>query len=118
MEKSLPKREITFKVQKNEYTIKFPNVGQLIDIEIKKATYSSGQYNTLSSGNGMAYYASLLIDTIATFEVLVPELVKNMTIKTIAELDLDQSSELLAVYKDVYVPWFSEWLTIISTPAE
>lgn len=115
-EKKLPERKKTFKIADNSYTVDFPTTGGLIEIESLKAQLSRNNYAGISEqGTIAANYSRLLIDMIATLSVLVPQLKKDMSIKSISELNPLDSKKLLQVYIKDILPWITDWFTILNT---
>lgn len=104
-------RTITITVKGNEYTTKFPTVGQLIDIETEKSILARGQYGSMVQG-GMttAYNALSCIDVVAYFKVLFPKIFEDLKVKEMEDIDAIDFSELVKVYKDQFHPWIEEWL--------
>lgn len=88
------------------FTVKYPNVGQLIDIEVKKQTMTRGHYNTMARNASTQDHLLALnyIDAYATFSVLNPEIVKAADIEY---FDLNQTHgiEFIDQYLSVYVPF-------------
>lgn len=114
----LPKT-IKIKLQENEYAVNFPNVGQVIDIEVKKSMYSARQYSYLALSNlKSSNYALDLIETIAIFTTLIPKLEADLKVKTLFELDLISIKELVDQYKKVFLPWYEGWKQIIQLDEE
>jgi len=110
MPKELQK-EINIEINGNAYAVKFPNIGQMIDIETKKAVYSGGEYNNLlQSSLVLPNLAASLIDAISTFTVLIPELKTNLTIDNIFELDMADGLKITKAYNEVFSPWYLQWL--------
>jgi len=108
------KRSITVKIQENTYEIKFPNMGQIIDIESNKTLFSHGQYADMVKGGIVSNNLALdLLDAAATFLVLIPDIKKNLRIDSIFELEVHSAMELVKVYKKVFVPWYSEWIVAL-----
>lgn len=108
---TFPQRTKEIVIKDNTYKVSFPTNRQFMDIHAKKAQLSKDTYDSLSlSIDGNGRYAALLIDAIATFEVIMPEqFFKDLNIKNIADLDLIQGAELVKVYRDQYEGWFTEW---------
>jgi len=100
-------RSVTVKIQNNSYTIDFPKMGQVIDIEANKIRYSGGQYAGLvSSGLISTNLALDLIETAATFLILIPELKKDLKIDLLFNLELPQAMEIVKAYKKQFMPWY------------
>lgn len=112
----MPSKSVTIVIRNNTYILNLPNTGQFIDIQALKAKISEGEYQGLDSGDGTAFYAKTLVDMIATYNVLIPELRNDINVKTISELSLVESRELLDTYVEVYLPWISNWMNIITKP--
>lgn len=109
-----PPKTLTVEIKDNSYDIKFPDTGKLIDIEEIKSRVSNGNYNSFFGGTLSAEMVRLLIDTIATFTILIPDLKKDLVVGSYFELELIDSIELLKVYRDKYLPWYNEWMTVIT----
>lgn len=104
MEKSL-KLKITGK----DYIVKFPNVGQILDIESLKSALTNGTYGDLvRMGTSASNQALDIADTIATFSILIPEIKESLSVKTYTEIDPFAAKPLVVAYKKQYFPWFNE----------
>lgn len=103
-----------FTIGKKEFTAKFPNVGQIIDIDSMKQALSSNRYGSMvASGLASAYYALDLIDAITFYQVVVPEVGKYFNIMNYTELDLAESQELIKAFKEQIQPWYVETMNEI-----
>lgn len=108
-----PQQEIRFEVGPNTYKLSFPNLGQYISIENRKAAMSLGNYDILDrTPSGLI--AKMNIDMVALFSVMVPDLGKDLNSKTLLDLPLDKSNELFSIYVETILPWFNEWMAIFS----
>lgn len=115
----LPERKKKFKILENTYEVDFPNTGGLMEIEIMKAQLSRGQYSALAENSTViSSYSRFLIDMIATFTVLFPDLKKDMNVKTISELNPLDSKKLLKVYLGEVLPWMNEWFNVLNSDDE
>lgn len=115
-EVKIPERTISIKIENKEYTINFPNTGELIDIETFKSSLSRGEYNKLSSpfATPETFRSKLLIDMVATFSILIPNLRKDLG-KDISELDTARSIKILKnSYLKVFYPWYQTWTKFLS----
>lgn len=115
---NLPNDSVQITVENNTYTIKLPNTGQLIDIEVLKNRISKGQYLNLISGTNDAIYSSAIVDAISSFSVLIPDLEKDINYKNILELPLIKMKSILDQYINVYKPWYNEWMNVITSPVD
>lgn len=105
--------------EQREYTIDFPNTGKMLDIELMKIQVSDGKYDTLKfSFNSMFIKQAIRIETIATFAILIPELKAEMNVKSFLELSFEQMSLLEDMYTEQFLPWYEEWLVMLTKPKE
>ena len=103
-----------FTIGKKEFTAKFPNVGQIIDIDSMKQALSSNRYSSMvASGLASAYHALDLIDAITFYSVVVPEVGKYFDIQNYAELDLAEAQDLVKAFKKQIQPWYVETMSEI-----
>lgn len=112
-EKTAPSRSLKVKIGSNEYEIKFPNNGQLIDIERRKIEVSGGNSKMMLMGDNTSQLAYLTNEMIATFSVLIPKLTKDLTVKSLYELDPQQSKHMLEEYQKYY-SWMREWIDYLN----
>lgn len=115
MQKVLPAKTLKIEIRGNSYDIKLPNTGEFIDIQGIKSRIANENYGAIS--NSLEYqsgFAKLLVDMIATFNVLIPELKNSLNTKSILALSMQESRELLDPYMDVFLPWYDEWMDIFS----
>lgn len=103
-------REISLKLKENSYPVKFPNQGQFLDIENLKMVLSNGMYGALQTARTTDSELALdLIDAEAYFSVLIPDLVKDLKVKTFRELDLMDSIEVRNAFVDQLLPFINGW---------
>lgn len=103
-----------FTIGKKQFTANFPNVGQIIDIDSMKQALSNNRYGSMvASGLSSAYYALDLIDAISFYQIVTPEVGKYFNITNYAEMDLQESQELLETYKKEIQPWYIETMNEI-----
>lgn len=115
---ALPLNEITINFKGNGYIIKWPTSGQFIDIELLKSSLSDNGYASLFNSTRSAEWARLYIDTIATLNILVPQLSIDLNTKSILALPMSESIPLVKEFKKVYLPWYNEWMTILTNLGE
>lgn len=105
-------REITFSYNDKKFQVKFPNVGQLIDIESLKNALTGGKYGSFAaSGVKSMYFILDIVDTIAFLTVMCPKL-KNFITEEEDGIDYTQMKPetvktLVTVYKEQILPWYS-----------
>lgn len=117
-EKQLPAKQLTIVIGQNTYETKFPNNGQLIDMERMKIQLTDGTHKNMLFGQQSAHQAYLLTETIATFSILLPDLLKDLQVKSLLELDPYKSKILTKAYRDTFYPWFKQWMDIINDSEE
>lgn len=106
-------REITISYNDKKFQVKFPNVGQLIDIESLKNALTGGKYGSFAaSGVKSMYFILDIVDTIAFLTVMCPKL-KNFITKEEDGIDYTQMKPetvktLVTVYKEQILPWYSK----------
>lgn len=110
-----PSKILSLKINDSSFEIKFPNNGQFIDIEARKAFLSKNQYNGIVGGSSInSIIAQNLVDAIATFEQLIPDFVRSLNVSSLRDLDLEYSRVIIKAYREQYEPWMNEWLAYIS----
>jgi hypothetical protein len=108
-------KTIELKVKDKNYKVEYPNVGKFLDVEFLKAQLSNGLYGTLVMSNIKTSYWSLdLIDTEAYLTVFVPAVIKDLK-TSFRELGLEDSLEIVKVYKEQLKPWIEEWQKIFTS---
>ena len=96
-----------FKIGKREFTVEFPNIGQIIDLESLKQGLSSNRYGVMAaSGVTTAYYALDLIDTICFYQIVCPEVGKYYDIQNYTSLSIDKINDLKDAYFKQIKPWY------------
>lgn len=104
-------REKIFTIGQKKFTAKFPNVGQIIDMESLKQALTQSRYGQMAmSGIKSQYFALDLVDAISFFQVVVPEVGKYFDITNYTSLSIDKTNDLLKAYTEVIRPWFNETL--------
>lgn len=111
-------REITISYNDKKFQVKFPNVGQMIDIESLKNSLTMGKYGQFAaSGVKSMYFILDVVDTIAFMTVMCPKL-KNFITDEDSDKDYTQMKpetvkELVMVYKKQILPWYSNILKLL-----
>lgn len=108
-------RTIEWNVKGNTYSVSFPNVGQLVEIEIDKSRFSKNTYGGLMAANTAQSVLALdYIDMYATLKHICPEVIKSIKATSFFELDLADANELLTEYRKVIAPWLIEWQKVLA----
>lgn len=109
-------REIIVTYNGKKFSISFPNVGQMIDIESLKNALTAGKYGAFAaSGIKSMYFILDVVDAIAFLSVMCPRLKNFITEEDGEKLDYTQMrpdtvKSIVDVYKKQILPWYSEWL--------
>lgn len=102
-------KQVEVKIENKTYTIEFPNVGQVMEIESKKIALGGGVYKGLvQAGTKSATYNLDLIDAISTFTVLIPELRKDLAVENFLDIDLFLGKKIVDAYNKQYYPWYKK----------
>lgn len=108
-------REVVINYNDKKFTIKFPNVGQMIDIESMKNALTGGKYGSFAaSGIKSMYFVLDIVDTIAFLTVMCPKL-RNFVTEEEDNIDYTQMKPetvktLIDIYKKDILPWYSKIL--------
>ncbi len=109
-------RELTIRIKNNSYTVKFPTVGQFSDIEIRKQLFSGGNYGSMVANmTSQSQRALDIIDAQAYFTILIPELIKDLNVKSLRDIDLLDFEEIRIPYVKKFAPWVNEWEDALKT---
>jgi len=113
-------KTVKVNIGEQSYEVKYPNIGELLDIETKKAALANNMYGSLSlMNNHNSVYALDLIDMLAYFITLIPKLKDNLQgYNSILELSPIEAKPLLKAYKEEFLPWFEEWDKVINSREE
>ncbi len=98
-----------------QYTVKYPNVGQILEIENRKQVLSDGKYMqmVMPPRTHAMRYATNLIDAIAHFSVLIPELTKDLSVGSYQDIDAITGKALIDVYVKEFSPWYEALVRIM-----
>ena len=92
-----------------DYTIEYPNVGQVYQMEAVKQLLGKGYYNSiLAAPTRLAQAAADAIEIEALFSVLSPKLLDDLKVKSFGDLGLDDFRIIQEEYKTVVYPWLVE----------
>jgi len=105
-------RQKTFKIGERQFVAKFPNVGQIIDLESFKQALTNNRYGQMAmSGIASMYFALDLVDAIAFYSVIVPEVGKYFDISNFAAIPLDKAKEFIKAYQEQIKPWVDKTMS-------
>lgn len=106
-------REIVINYNGKKFTVKFPNVGQIMDIESLKVALTGGKYGTFAaSGIKSMYFVLDMVDAISFFSVMCSRL-KNFITEEDTDVDYTQMNPqsikpLIDIYKKEVMPWYNK----------
>ena len=104
-------RELILNIKGTSYPVEFPNIGKFQKIESLKQLLSNGLYSGMMQTSTISSSESLdMIDMEAYFTVLIPKLMKDLK-PSFSELGLEDYMELKAIYREKFLPW---WINILS----
>lgn len=110
------KKELVVSVEgvENIYTVEWPTVQQIIDIESFKLSITKGKYTEMIMlSTKWSNRALNSADMCAYLIVMAPQLIKDMKVNP-RNLDLVDSTEgLMKVYLEQFVPWWNEYEKMI-----
>lgn len=96
----------TIKFLGKSYTIPMPKMGQILEIETMKHHFSLGNYGKLMEmRTSHAMFALDVIDAMAYFTVLSPEIREQIKTENWEELDITFASNLASSMK-IWHEWF------------
>lgn len=90
-----------------QYSIPFPKIRQQFEIQNRKVLFTNSTYgNQEQDGTPDSAFNLNLVDAIATFATLLPELSKDLKVDSLGELDLMEAKDILKAYKKDFYPWY------------
>jgi len=121
LSKPLPAKKITVKIRNNEYEISYPNVGQLLDIDVLRDRLTNGRYDIFKYSLHPSFvHSAKRADVVAYFNTLIPQLRKDITAgmkeQNMLQLSVQEFQELEKAFDEYIQPWLDQWEAILSTP--
>ena len=96
-----------FQIGEKAFTVEFPNIGKMIDMESLKQALTNGRYGVMASSAVVSMYQALdLVDAIAFYTICVPTVAKYYDIDDYTSVAIDKVTELVMVYKKELKPWY------------
>ncbi len=91
-----------------KYDVRFPNVGQTMEIEAMKMGLTNNKYDKMLFTKTKSSIRNLtLVDAVSVFTVMVPDLKKQLD-APITEMEMYMAIHLIKAYENDYYPWFKE----------
>jgi hypothetical protein len=104
-------RTVVVTIQGREYPITFPTVGRQIRLESRRFELSGGFYVDMSRSMGVETFNALeQVDAISFFEVMCPEVFREMKVSSPMDIDAIDALELVGEYRNKVRPWYNTWL--------
>ena len=108
-----------FTIDGRQFTVQFPNVGQIIDLDAMRQALSSNRYGAMAASCvKSSYYALDLIDAISFFQVVCPEVGRYFDIQNFATIDLVLAEKLLKPWREEIKPWYENTMDEIRGVAQ
>lgn len=103
-------RAIEIVIKGNTYKATYPTVGQLMDIDILKLQMTNDKYDVMKFSYNASFQRRVLeAEAVATFNVLIPTLKADLTVKSMFDLSREEMDIVVKAYEDQFLPWFEEW---------
>lgn len=103
-------------IKGKDYEIGFPKTGEFFNIQTLKANLTQGKYDVFKMLERDGLIATVLIDAISTFNVMLPQLKKELNVESMLDLELENMIEIGYAFKDQYTPWYESKMELISKP--
>ena len=104
-------RTKNFKIDGKTFTVNFPTVGQIIDIEGLKQAMTNNKYGAMaSSGIVSMYYALDFVDSASFLQVCCPAVARYFDITNYMDLTPEKMEMFVNVYKEEILPWYKDTL--------
>lgn len=103
---------VNFIVRENSYPVNFPDIDQLLKIELIKMELSKGNYGSMIRTNTIAAFAALdFIDMVANLTVLCPKLIDDLKApdRNLLKLNIIDAKELMKAYRTQLSKWVADW---------
>ncbi len=113
------KRTKIIKIKGDSFTFDIADitVNNFLTIEAEKQRLAAGSYAKIATSLLLnSQNAANLIDMIATFRTLKPEIEERVKTKDFSTLNMIDSKELLTIYVTEFLPWYIEWLKEFNSP--
>ena len=106
-----------FKIGEKEFIAKFPNVGQMLDMESLKQALTNNRYGVMAASGIRSMYKALdTVDAIAFLQVCVPDVAKYFNIESYIALSQDKIKVYVDAYNTDIKPWFDKLMQELENP--
>ena len=111
------KKTINIKGDSFMFDITEFTVNDFLTIEAEKQRLSGGNYAKIATSLLInSSNAANLIDMIATFRTLNPNIENSVRTRDFSKLSMLDSKELLDTYVNDFLPWYTKWLKEFNVP--
>ena len=101
-------RSKSFRIGEKQFVVKFPNVGQIIEIESLKQALTNNKYGAMAqSGIVSMYYALDFVDAIAFLKICAPDVGRYYNIDDFTSVSPEIMEQFVKVYKEDIYPWYN-----------
>lgn len=105
------KTNVSVQIGEKKYEITFPTVAQIMSIESKKIFLSDDTYREQVRNGTLASNFNLnLIDAVAHFSVLLPDLAKDLDEKNLLNMNALKAKAVIKAYLSDFRPWYDEFI--------
>jgi len=102
-------RDHAFNYKGEKIIVKFPNVGQLIDMESMKQALTNNRYGAMAASGAKSMYLALdLVDAISFLQIMCPKIKRMLGGISYTEMSPIGAKELVSLYKEEILPWYSD----------
>lgn len=115
-------KEVELTLRGKAVIAKFPNIGQMIQIEQSKQILTDGRYAIMAYA-GLKTTTNMLdiVDAISYLSSVIPDFYKMLGVgshRDLLNMDMDSNIvvEMMSEYKEKYVPFFNELYTRTDRP--
>jgi len=110
-------KTITIKGDKFTFDISKVSIDHYILIMNEKVRITDGFYGKIATSPLLSSFnAANIIDMVATFRVLMPEIEKTVNGGDFSKLNIFDAKELINVYVKEFSPWYSAWMQEFESP--
>jgi len=110
-------KTITIKGDKFIFDISKVSINDYVLIMNEKIRITDGYYGKIATSPLMSSFNTAnIVDMVATFRVLKPEIEKSVEGENFSTLNIFDAKELLEVYINEFSPWYSEWMKKFEAP--
>ena len=102
-------RTKSFRIGEKQFIVKFPNVGQIIEVEALKQALTNNKYGAMAqSGIVSMYYALDFVDAIAFLQICAPDVGRYYNIQDFTSTSPEKMEMFVDVYKNQIFPWYND----------